>query len=150
MIKNKFFNLIVNILFVISIVIILNLIYKYFIEKNVYKKVDFLTFSIDDMEDYNIAKNCTENYLFSSKYDYYNVGYFLHNSNKEKNKKYSEYLSNDWIAIILTNVKKSINNVYVISYKINSEDDAINRIVLKINGNKYQVLYDSIYESLEV
>lgn len=150
MIKNRYFNIIINILFVILIVVVLNLMYKYFIEKNVYKNMDFLTFSINKMEDYNMAKNCTENYLFNSKYDYYNVGYFLHNDNKEKNKKYGEYLSNQSIAIELTNVKKSIGNVYVVYYKINSETDKINRIVFKTGGNKYQVLYDSIYESLEV
>lgn len=150
MFKNKYFRIVINILFIVCVIVFINILYRYFIEKNIYKNIDFLTFSIKDIKDYNVVKNCTENYLFACKYGDYNVGYFLHNKNEEKNKKYSEYLSKETINIEIINAKKSIGKLYVVYYKINSQSDVVNRIVFKINGKKYQVLYDSMYESFEV
>ena len=150
MIKNRYLNLVINILFVVSIILILSILYRYFLEKNIYKNTDFLTYTISDIDDYNIAKNCVENYLFCCRYDSNNVGYFLHNNNKEKNKEYSSFLADKSISIKIEKSKKGFSGIYVVYYNINEKNDDVNRMVLKINGDRYQVLYDSIYESFEV
>lgn len=146
--KNKVF--ILNIIFIVCIVIAIYILYISFIEKNVYKNSDFLSTQINKSEDYELAFNCVNKYIVKSSVNKRFIKFFLKYDDNEKSVKYNQKLQETYRDVSIIDIKKGINNVYIIYCKQNSEVQEINRIVIKVNkiSNKFQVLSDRIYESI--
>ena len=139
--------IIINILLIILIVLNIVMFYRVLIENNIYRKFDFLSFRINSVKDYSLCKNSVENYLNLAERDFNSIQYFVKNFDRENQKNYSKYLANSYTSIIVSDIKKSLDNVYVVYYYRNRKSENLDRMVLKFSGNHYYVLYDSIYES---
>lgn len=138
---------IINILLIILIVLNIVMFYRIIVENNIYRKFDFLSFRINNVKDYSLCKNSVENYLNLAERDFNSIQYFVKKFDRENQKNYSKYLANSYTSIIVSDIKKSLDNVYVVYYYRNRKSENLDRMVLKFSGNHYYVLYDSIYES---
>lgn len=144
--KNK---IIVNILFIMSIFVVINLIFEIFFQKNVFSNCDFACIQIKNVTEYNVANNSMLIYLKKMKENHRYFKFYFKQKNEEKGIKYSEYLNEKMLNFKIVNIKKSIiGNVYVIYYKLDLNDENVERAVLRIDGifkKNMVMLYDSIY-----
>ena len=140
-------KVIINILLIILIILNVVMFYRVIVENNIYRKFDFLSFRINSVKDYSLCKNSVENYLNLAERDFNSIQYFVKKFDRENQKNYSKYLANSYTSIIVSDIKKSLDNVYVVYYYRNRKSENLDRMVLKFSGNHYYVLYDSIYEN---
>lgn len=140
-------KIIINVLLIVLMILTIVMLYRVFVENTIYKKFDFLSFRINNVQEYSLCKNSVDNYLLSAERDFNSIQYFVKKFDRENHKDYSKYLSNSYTSIIVSDIKKSLDDVYIVYYYRNSKSETLDRMVLKFSSDHYYVLYDSIYEN---
>jgi len=149
--NEKVLKYIINFLFITSLVIIICVLYNIFLEKIIYKNIDFLAFEVKDVENYSLAVNCVNNYYHDVNLDHNYLQYFLHESDEVRHIKYKDYINKLPIELQIKKINKTIiGSVYIIYFNLNEEDETLNRLVIDVSklGNNVYILSDSIYDKI--